>query len=93
MAMSAVQEIGQYMLSQHRDSNTLNSYTLADALAPFPAGLTAAACQTYMGIRCIKITGHNVILSVFIGLGIAVSLSGSVWLTVANGEHVCVSIG
>lgn len=88
------QEIWQYMLSQHRDSDTLNSYTLADALAPLPAGLTASACQIYMGLRCIKIAGKTIWLPILMTVGIAASLAGAVWLTVVNSKfHVPFSAG
>jgi hypothetical protein len=74
------------MISQHRDTPTLSSYNTADSLAPLPAGLTAALCQIFMGIRCLKITGRSIVLSVVIAAGILASLAGAVWLTVANGE-------
>lgn len=74
------------MISQHRDTATWNTYNTADSLAPLPAGLTAAVCQVFMGIRCLKITGRSIILTVAIAAGILASLAGSIWLTVANGE-------
>jgi hypothetical protein len=84
--ISEMQEIWNYMLLQRRDSATLNAYTIADALAPLPAGLTAAACQTFMALRCLKITGRNITLTVLVTLGITSSLAGAVWLTVENCE-------
>lgn len=82
--LSTPQEIWEYMLSQDRSSDKLNAYILADCLAPLFQGLTAAMCQTFMGIRCVKISGRSVLLLVGIVAGILTSLGGAIWLTVAN---------
>lgn len=85
MATNAA-EIWEYMISQQRSSAALDSYTLADCVAPLFAGLTATVCQAFMGMRCVRISGKSVPLCVIIVLGITSSLAGAVWLTVANCE-------
>ena len=80
-------EIWEYMISQQRSSAALDSYTLADCIAPLFAGLTATACQAFMGMRCVRISGKSVPLCAIIVIGITSSLAGAVWLTVANCEY------
>lgn len=81
------QEIWQYMTSNDRSQAKFDTYTFADCVAPLFAGLTAATCQIFMGLRCLKLAGNRKWVAVIIGAGILVSLGGAIWLTIANCEN------
>lgn len=74
------------MLDQDRSTAKLDAYILADVIAPLFQGLTASACQTFMAIRCAKVSQKAVLVSPVLGVGIASSLAGAVWLTYCNCE-------
>lgn len=79
-------ETWEYTINQDRTLEKLNAYTNADAVAPLFQGLTAAACQTFMAIRCTKIATKKHFVWPVLAAGVCLSLGGAAWLTVENCE-------